>query len=55
MPLFKLYTALKGVPPPLSDNSLLYDQYFGIFLINVVFQLGLLHLRAQQLHEDAVA
>jgi len=40
VPLFKLYTALKGVPPPLSDNSLLYDQYFGVFLINFVFQLG---------------
>ena len=40
MPLFKLYTAVKGVPPPLSDNNLLYDQYFGIFLINVAFQLG---------------
>ena len=40
VPLFKLYTALRGVPPPLSDNSLLYNQYFGIFLINFVFQLG---------------
>ncbi len=29
-----------GVPEPLSDNGLLYDQYFGIFLINVVFQVG---------------
>jgi multiple sugar transport system permease protein len=40
VPLFKLYTAVKGIPPPLSDNSLLYDQYFGVFLINFVFQLG---------------
>jgi multiple sugar transport system permease protein len=40
VPLFKLYTAVKGIPPPLSDNGLLYDQYFGIFLINFVFQLG---------------
>jgi multiple sugar transport system permease protein len=40
VPLYKLYTALRGIPPPLSDNSLLYDQYFGIFLINVVFQVG---------------
>jgi multiple sugar transport system permease protein len=40
VPLFKLYNALRGVPPPLSDNSLLYDQYFGVFLINFVFQLG---------------
>jgi multiple sugar transport system permease protein len=40
VPLFKLYTALTGVPAPLSDNGLLYDQYFGIILINVVFQMG---------------
>jgi len=40
VPLFKLYTALRGIPEPLSDNSLLYNQAFGIFLINVVFQLG---------------
>ena len=40
VPLFKLYTVAPGVPPPLSDNGLLYDQYFGIFLINFVFQLG---------------
>jgi multiple sugar transport system permease protein len=40
VPLFKLYTAVRGIPEPLSDNSLLYDQYFGIFLINTVFQVG---------------
>jgi multiple sugar transport system permease protein len=40
VPLFKLYTAIRGVPEPLSDNGLLYDQFFGIFLINVVFQVG---------------
>lgn len=40
VPLFKIYTAIRGVPEPLSDNGLLYDQYFGIFLINVVFQVG---------------
>jgi multiple sugar transport system permease protein len=40
VPLFKLYTAIRGVPEPLSDNGLLYDQYFGIFLINVAFQVG---------------
>jgi multiple sugar transport system permease protein len=40
VPLFKLYTALKGIPEPLSDNDLLYNQFFGIFLINMVFQLG---------------
>ncbi len=40
VPLFKLYVALTGIPAPLSDNGLLYDQYFGIILINVVFQMG---------------
>ena len=40
VPLFKLYTAFHGIPAPLSDNELLYNQFFGIFLINVVFQLG---------------
>ena len=40
VPLFKLYTAVSGIPEPLSDNGLLYNQFFGIFLINVVFQLG---------------
>jgi multiple sugar transport system permease protein len=40
VPLFKLYTAVGGIPEPLSDNGLLYNQFFGIFLINVVFQLG---------------
>jgi multiple sugar transport system permease protein len=40
VPLFKLYTGLRGIPAPLSDNGLLYNQLFGIFLINVVFQVG---------------
>jgi multiple sugar transport system permease protein len=40
VPLFKLYTGLHGIPPPLSDNDLLYNQYFGLILINVVFQTG---------------
>jgi multiple sugar transport system permease protein len=40
LPLFKIYTGIHGVPEPLSDNGLLYDQYFGLFLINTVFQLG---------------
>lgn len=40
VPLFKLYTAVRGFPAPLSDNGLLYNQAFGIFLINVAFQLG---------------
>ncbi len=40
VPLYKLYTALHGIPEPLSDNGLLYNQYFGLILINVVFQTG---------------
>ncbi len=40
VPLYKLYNVALGVPAPLSDNTKLYDQYFGLFLINFVFQLG---------------
>jgi len=40
VPLFKLYNAISGIPAPLSDNGRLYNQYFGIILINVVFQVG---------------
>jgi multiple sugar transport system permease protein len=40
VPLFKLYTAMKGIPQPFSDNGLLYDQFTGLILINVVFQVG---------------
>jgi len=39
VPLYRIYLTLP-IPPPLSDNGLLYDQYFGIILINVVFQVG---------------
>jgi multiple sugar transport system permease protein len=39
VPLFRLYLLLP-IPPPLSDNGLLYDQYFGLILIHVVFQVG---------------
>ena len=39
VPLYRLYLLLP-VPRPLSDNGLLYDQYFGIILIHVVFQTG---------------
>jgi multiple sugar transport system permease protein len=38
-PLFRLFLALP-VPPPLSDNGLLYDQHLGVILVNVCFQLG---------------
>jgi multiple sugar transport system permease protein len=40
VPLFKLYNAVQGIPPPISDNGRLYDQYFGLILINTVFQVG---------------
>ena len=40
VPLFKLYNIVLGIPEPISDNGRLYDQFFGIILINVVFQLG---------------
>jgi multiple sugar transport system permease protein len=40
VPLYKLYTGLHGIPAPLSDNDLLYNQFFGLILINVVFQTG---------------
>ena len=39
VPLYRLYLLLP-VPPPLSDNGLLYNQYVGIILIHVVFQTG---------------
>ena len=40
VPLYQLYLALP-LPEPFSDNGkLLYDQYQGTILINIVFQLG---------------
>ena len=39
VPLYRIYLALP-VPAPLSDNGLMYDQYIGIALIHVVFQVG---------------
>ncbi len=38
-PLYRMYLALP-LPSFLSDNGLWYDQYFGIMVINVAFQLG---------------
>jgi len=38
-PLFRLYLALP-LPAPLSDNGMWYDQYFGLIMIHVAFQLG---------------
>jgi multiple sugar transport system permease protein len=39
VPLFRIYLAVP-LPKPLSDNGLLYDQYIGIILIHIVFQMG---------------
>jgi multiple sugar transport system permease protein len=38
-PLFRIFLALPMFPP-LSDNGVLYDQYIGIMVIHVAFQLG---------------
>ena len=39
VPLYRLYLLLP-VPPPLSDGGHLYDQYFGIIVIHIAFQMG---------------
>ncbi len=39
VPLYRMYLALP-LPWPLSDNGSFYDSYFGIILINIVFQAG---------------
>lgn len=38
-PLYRMYLALP-LFAPLSDNGLFYDQYFGIMVIHVAFQMG---------------
>ncbi len=38
-PLYRMYLALP-LPPILSDNGLFYDQYVGIMIIHIAFQLG---------------
>jgi multiple sugar transport system permease protein len=38
-PLFRMYLILP-LPPILSDNGLFYDQFFGIVVIHIAFQLG---------------
>jgi multiple sugar transport system permease protein len=38
-PLFRMYLNTP-VPAPLSDNGNLFDQYLGIILIHIAFQLG---------------
>jgi len=39
VPLYRLYLALP-IPRVISDNGLLYDQWIGIILIHIVFQMG---------------
>jgi multiple sugar transport system permease protein len=39
VPLYRIYNWLP-IPWPLSDNGLLYNQYFGLILINFIFQTG---------------
>jgi multiple sugar transport system permease protein len=38
-PLFRMFLVLP-LPPILSGNGVFYDQYFGIMVIHVAFQLG---------------
>jgi multiple sugar transport system permease protein len=38
-PLYRMYLALP-LPKLVSDNGVFYDQYFGIMMIHVAFQLG---------------
>jgi multiple sugar transport system permease protein len=38
-PLFRMFLALP-LPAPLSTNGVWYDQYFGITMIHIAFQLG---------------
>jgi len=41
LPWYRFFlTPLFHIPEPLSDNGILYNQYLGIILIHVVFQLG---------------
>jgi len=39
-PLYRMYLALPLPKPWLSDNGVFYDQYVGIIIIHVAFQLG---------------
>ena len=39
VPLYRMYLLLP-LPEPLSDFGVMYDSYFGIILIHVVFQTG---------------
>ena len=39
VPLYRLYLLLP-VPPPLSGNGLMYDQFIGLILIHTTFQTG---------------
>ena len=47
-----MYLALP-LPTILSDSGIFYDQYFGIMLIHIAFQLGFCTFVLSELHEDA--
>ena len=40
VPLYHMFLWVGFIPAPLSDSGKLFDQAFGIILINVVFQMG---------------
>jgi len=39
VPLYQMYLMIP-LPVPLSDHGILYDSYFGVILIHVIFQTG---------------
>jgi multiple sugar transport system permease protein len=39
VPLYRIYLLLP-LPKPLSDFGVMYDSYFGVILIHIVFQTG---------------
>ena len=39
VPLYRMYLLLP-LPKPLSDVGTMYNTYFGVILINIVFQTG---------------
>ena len=43
------------VPFWFSDSGTLLNSFLGLILVNIAFQIGILRLRAQQLHEGAAA
>ena len=52
-PLYRMYLAPADCPAPAERQRALYDQYVGIIAHPRRLPAGLLHVRAEQLHEDA--